>query len=96
MQELTIAVEGHWCVRVWRLVLLVMVQEGTVRRFRDRAAMKVLVLQVQWEVWSTERLFNGLEVRSFWDTVDVRWIVVGREVRRQGWIEVSRRRSGIA
>ena len=43
---MAIAVEGHWCVGVRRLVLLVMVQEGAIRRLRDRAAMKVLVLQV--------------------------------------------------
>lgn len=56
--------EGHWCVGVRRLVLLVMVQEGAIRRLGDRAAMKVLVMQVQRKVWSTERLLDGLEVRS--------------------------------
>ena len=41
-------------------------------------------------------MFDGLEVRSCWSTVDVRGIVIGREVRRQSWIEVSRRRSDVA
>lgn len=41
-------------------------------------------------------MFDGLEVRSCWRTVDVRGIVLGREVRRQSWIEVSRRRSDVA
>lgn len=96
VQELAIAVEGHWSIWVRMLVLLVMVQEDAIWRLRDRAAMKVLVLQMQWEGWSAERLFDGSEVRSCWDTVDVRRIVVGGEVRRQSWIEVSRRRSGVA
>jgi hypothetical protein len=97
VQELTIAVESHWGVWVRRVILLlVVVQEGAIWRLGDGAAMEVLVLQVQWEGRSTERLFDGLEVRSCWDTVEVRRVVVGCEVGRQGWIEVSRRRSGIA
>lgn len=96
MQELAVAVECHWRIWVRRLVLLVMVQKGAIRRLRDRAAMEVLILQVQREGWSAKRLFDGLKVRSCWDTVDFRRIVVGCEVRRQGWIKVSRRRSGIA
>lgn len=79
----------------WEL-LLVVVHESAIWRLGDGAAMEVLVLKVQRECWSTERLFDGLEVRSCRDTVEVRRIVVGREVRRQGWIEVSRRRFGIA
>jgi hypothetical protein len=75
VQELAITVEGHWSVGVRRLVLLVVVQEGAIWRFGDRAAMKMLVLQVWWEGRSTERLFDGLEVRSCWDTVEVRRIV---------------------
>jgi len=96
VQELAIAVEGHWSVWVRRLVVVVVVQEGAIWRLGDRATMKVLVLQVRWEGRSTESLFDGLEVRSCWDTVEVRRIVVGCEVGRQGGIEVSRRRSGIA
>lgn len=88
--------EGHRSIWMRSLVLLVMMQEGAIRRLRYRAAMKVLVLQVQWEGWSTKRLFDGLKVRSCWNTVDVRRVVVGCEVRRQSWIEVIRRRSGIA
>jgi hypothetical protein len=41
--------------------------------------MEVLVL----EGWSTERLFDGLEVRSCQGAVEVRRVVVGCEVGRQ-------------
>lgn len=92
MQKLTVAMEGHWGVWVRRLVLLlVVVQEGAIWRLRDGAAMEVLVLQVRWEGRSTERLFNGLEVRSCWYTVEIRRVVVGCEVGCQGWIKVGRR-----
>ena len=95
VQELAIAVKGHRSVWVRRLVLVVM-QQGAIWRLRDGTAMKVLVLQVRWEGRGTERLFDGLEIRSCWDTVEVRRIVVGCEVGRQDGIEGSRRRSGIA
>ena len=84
VQELAIAVKSHWSIGVRRVVLLMMVQEGAIRRLRDGAAMEVLVLQVQREGRSTERLFNRLKARSCWNTVDVRWIVFGHEVRRRG------------
>lgn len=45
MQELAVAVESHWGVWVRRVVLLLLVvQEGAIRRLRDGAAMEVLVL----------------------------------------------------
>ena len=98
MQELAVAVEGHWGVVVRRVaLLLVVVQEGAIWRLGDRAAMEVLVLQVQWEGRGAERLFDGLKVRSSWDAVvEFRRIVVRCESRSHGWIEVSRRRCGIA
>ena len=78
------------------ILLLVVVQEGALWRLGDRAAVEVLVLQVWWEGRGAERLLDGLEVWSCWDAVEVWKVVVGRELGRQGWIEVSRRRSGIA
>lgn len=48
VQELAVAVEGHWSVWVRRLVLLLVVmQEGAIWRLGDRAAMEVLVLQMR-------------------------------------------------
>jgi hypothetical protein len=72
------------------------VQESAVRRLRDRAPMKALVLQVQWEARGAERLLDRLEVRSCWCCAKVGRIVVKVEFRRQDWVEVTRRRAGIA
>jgi hypothetical protein len=72
------------------------VEQSAIRWFGDGASVEVLVLQVWRSDVVVEWLLDRLEVGKCLGDIQVVWVDVGCEIRRQGRVKVTRWRSCIA